>query len=96
MLILYTLPNCPNCIQIKSKLIASGYEFEERPMDTAENIAELRYMGCFSISAPVLRVDDRFFEYCDCVEDNFFSQLFHMRGDQKEIPDFDEIHESTT
>ena len=95
-MILYTLEHCPNCLQLKSKLIACGYEFTERPMDTAESITEMRVNGCFAMEAPVLQCDDKFYEYCDCMEDNFFGTLFHMRGDQKEIPEFDEIHESTT
>jgi len=96
MLILYTLPNCPNCIQIKSKLIASGYEFEERPMDAAESITDMRFLGCFAMEAPVLRVDDTFFEYQHCLREGFFSELLGMCNNLHELPDFDEIHESTT
>jgi len=96
MLILYTLPSCPNCIQIKSKLKACGYEFEEQPMDTAENIAELRYNACFAMEAPVLRVGDSFYEYQHCMKEGFFSELLGMCDNKHEIPDFDEIHESTT
>ena len=94
MIILYSLPNCPNCLEIKEKLESYGYEYEERPMDSAESITELRFNGCFAIAAPVLQVDDAFFEYCDCSEENFFSSLFHVRGDQKEIPEFNETHQS--
>ena len=96
MLILYTLENCPNCLQIKSKLIYCGYEFEEQPMDTAENIAELRYNACFAMEAPVLRVGDSFYEYHHCMKEGFFSELLGMCDNKHEIPDFDEIHESTT
>jgi len=95
MIIIYTLENCPQCIEMKNKLAACGYEYIEKPMDSAESITEMRLNQCFAMEAPVLQVGDRFYESCQCNEDNFFSQLFHVRGDQKEIPSFDEIHDSS-
>ena len=94
MIVIYTLECCNHCAEIKEKLDSYGYEYEERDMATAENLTDLKMLGCFAIEAPVLRVDDTCFEYCDCSEENFFTSLFHVRGDQKEIPEFNETHQS--
>ena len=59
--IIYTLPDCPNCDRVKEILHLAGYEFEERDMSTPESLTELRFGGCFEMSAPVLQVDDNFY-----------------------------------
>ncbi len=93
MIIVYTLENCLHCEEIKSKLTACGYEYEERDMSTAENLTELKILGCFAREAPVIQVDEKCFEYCQCKEDNFFSTLFSVRADNTtEIPEFKETH----
>ena len=91
-LTLYIMENCPNCLQIKSKLLACGYEFDIQPMDTAESITEMRVNGCFAMEAPVLRVDDEFFEYHHCIKPGFFTDLMGMCSDHKEIPNIQETH----
>lgn len=89
MILLYTLPDCPNCLQIKAKLQAAGYEFEERAMDSAESLAQLRYLGCFTQEAPVLRVEDTCYEYHQCNKDGFFTELFGVCQDEVKIPEYD-------
>jgi glutaredoxin len=91
-LILYTLPECPNCETLKEKLKIMGYEYEEKDMSTAENIAELRYSGCFALSAPVLQMDDTFYEWHECNKESFFSSLMHVCGEKTEVPDIKETH----
>ncbi len=81
-IILYTLSECPNCAILKEKLHIAGYDFEERPMDTAENLTDLRYIGFFGNTAPVLRVGDNFFEYTQCSHENFFSELMNLCGEE--------------
>ncbi len=61
-LVVYTLPECPNCITLKEFLSKNGAKFREEPMDTAESITEMRVNQCFAMMAPVLRVDDNFYE----------------------------------
>ena len=93
MIIVYSLPDCLRCQEIKEKLESYGYEYEERQMDTAENLTDLTMLNCFCREAPVVRVDDTCFEYCDCQEENFFTSLFHMHTDNtKEIPEIEETH----
>jgi len=61
-LIVYTLPECPNCIILKEFLSKNGAKFREEPMDTAASITEMRVNQCFAMMAPVLRVGDEFYE----------------------------------
>lgn len=60
--ILYSLPMCPNCLTLKYELIEKGIKFKVIMMDTAEGITELRSGGCFAMQAPVLQVNDTFYE----------------------------------
>ena len=90
MIIVYSLPCCPHCEEIKAKLVACGYEFQEEDMSSAESITELRVNGCFAMEAPVVRVDDTFYEYCNCSAPGFFSELLSVRPDQREIPEVKE------
>jgi len=88
-IILYTLPNCNQCESIKAKLEAAGYDYQEEDMSTAENLTELKIHGCFAVEAPVLRVDDVFYEYCACKADGFFAEVFGVKPDQQEVPEMD-------
>jgi glutaredoxin len=74
MIIVYSLPNCPNCEHLKEVLKTTGYDFEERPMDSAESITDMRIEGCFAMEAPVLKVNDKYFEYKD-IKDNILENL---------------------
>ena len=60
--IVYSLPNCPNCMALKDKLRAERIKHRTVMMDTAEGITELRVDGCFAMQAPVLKVGDTFYE----------------------------------
>ena len=88
-IILFALENCPNCQIIKRKLEAAGYEYEERDMSSAENITELRINGCFASEAPVLCVNNRYFEFCTCNAEGFFTEMFHVKDFHHELPDID-------
>jgi glutaredoxin len=72
-MILYTLENCPNCDHVKKMLRAAGYEFEEKDMSSPESITEMRFGGCFEMSAPVLQVEDKFYNY-DQLKDGKISE----------------------
>jgi hypothetical protein len=87
MIIVYSLPCCPRCEEIKGKLDACGYEYKEEDMSSAESLTELRSNGCFAMEAPVVRVEDIFYEYCHCQSEGFFTELLGVRPDQSKIPD---------
>ncbi len=61
----YTTNTCPRCEQLKKALTASGIKFENMDMATPEALTELRINGVFTLSAPVLQVDDIFYTIDD-------------------------------
>jgi|WetSurSiteA1Bulk_404760.scaffolds.fasta_scaffold314894_1 glutaredoxin 3 len=72
-MILYTLTDCPNCDNVKRMLHAAGYEFEEKDMSSPESITEMRFNGCFEMNAPVLQIEDKFYNY-DQLKDGKISE----------------------
>lgn len=61
----YSTSACPRCEQLKKALAASGIKFEKMDMATPEALTELRINGVFTLSAPVLQVDDTFYTVDD-------------------------------
>ncbi|MFZ2472980.1 MAG: glutaredoxin family protein [Methanothrix sp.] len=59
--IIYSTPSCPKCEQLKAALRKAGISFENQDMSTPEALTELRINGVFTLSAPVLQADDRFY-----------------------------------
>ncbi len=57
----YSTKACPRCEQLKKSLSTSGIKFENMDMATPEALTELRVNGVFTLSAPVLQVDDTFY-----------------------------------
>lgn len=58
----YYLPDCPNCMTLKSALDAENIRYKSMMMETAESITDMRLGQCFAMQAPVLRVGDKFYE----------------------------------
>ena len=63
----YSTNSCPKCEQLKKALAKAGLSFENLDMTTPEALTELRISGVFTLSAPVLQVDEKFYT----VEDLF-------------------------
>jgi len=61
----FTTKMCPKCDLLKKELTRLGEEFETLDMALPQNITELRINGCFALSAPVLQVDDEFYNVLD-------------------------------
>jgi hypothetical protein len=78
------------CEEILAKLGACGYEFQEEEMSLEESRTELRVNGCFPMEAPVVRVQNTFYEYCLCSAPGFFSELLGVRPDQQVIMEIKE------
>jgi len=57
----YSTKSCPRCEQLKSALGKAGVSFENLDMSTPEALTELRINGVFTLSAPVLQADDKFY-----------------------------------
>ncbi len=60
---IYSTSNCPNCKVLKESIKEMKLEFEEVDMATPESLTELRMNGVFTMAAPVLQVDDKFYTY---------------------------------
>ena len=57
----YSTQSCPRCEQLKAALTKAGVPFDNQDMSTPEALTELRINGVFTLSAPVLQAEDRFF-----------------------------------
>lgn len=62
-LILYSLPDCTNCLDLKGVLASREMAYTERDMSTAESLTHLRVNGCFLMVAPVLEVNGKFLDF---------------------------------
>ncbi len=71
----YTTPECPRCEQLKSFLKSRGVSFEVMDMTTAEALTELRVNGIFTLAAPVLQIDDRFYTTNDLFDGDRLKDL---------------------
>jgi glutaredoxin len=58
---IYSTVNCPNCKVLKQFLENRNIQYKEVDMATPAALTELRMNGVFTMSAPVLQVDSRFF-----------------------------------
>ena len=62
-IIIYTTETCPKCVQLKKVLKSNNVAFTEADMSTPESLTELRVNGVFTVTAPVLQIDDDFLTY---------------------------------
>ncbi|AKB84372.1 glutaredoxin domain-containing protein [Methanococcoides methylutens] len=69
--IIYTTETCPKCVQLKKVLKAKDVTFTEADMSTPESLTELRVNGVFTVTAPVLQIEDDFLTY---------DELFNSEG----------------
>jgi glutaredoxin len=61
----YSTNSCPRCEQLKRALAKAGISFENLDMTTPEALTELRISGVFTLSSPVLQVEDKFYTVDD-------------------------------
>jgi glutaredoxin len=59
-IIIYTTDRCPKCNKLKNFLETHSIAFEVADMSTPEALTELRFNGVFTVTAPVLQIDDTF------------------------------------
>lgn len=57
----YSTRTCPKCEQLKAALDKEGIDFEIVDISTPEALTELRINGVFTLSAPVLQVEEDFY-----------------------------------
>jgi glutaredoxin len=63
--VVYSTKACPKCEQLKRSLKGLGVDFEILDMATPEALTELRVNGVFTLAAPVLQTDDKFYTVDD-------------------------------
>ncbi len=59
----YSTSNCPNCRVLKQLLEKMNVQYREVDMATPAALTELRMNGVFTMAAPVLQVDNKFYTY---------------------------------
>ena len=59
--IVYTTERCPKCNKLKKFLEANSVPFEVADMSTPEALTELRFNGVFTVTAPVLQINNEIF-----------------------------------
>lgn len=59
-IIVYTTERCPKCNKLKKFLETNSVSFEVADMSTPEALTELRFNGVFTVTAPVLQINDTF------------------------------------
>ncbi|MCC4770754.1 NrdH-redoxin [Methanosarcina sp. DH2] len=60
-IIVYTTERCPKCNKLKKFLESNSVPFEVADMSTPEALTELRFNGVFTVTAPVLQINNDMF-----------------------------------
>lgn len=63
----YSKEDCPKCDMLKVLLREENIEHKIVRIDTPEALTELRMKNVFTMSAPVLQMDDKFYTISDMV-----------------------------
>lgn len=73
--VVYSTKTCPKCEQLKKTLKGLSIDFETLDMSTPEALTELRVNGVFTLAAPVLQADDKFFTVDDLFDGDNIKNL---------------------
>lgn len=73
--VVYSTKTCPKCEQLKRTLKGLGIDFENLDMSTPEALTELRINGVFTLAAPVLQADDKFYTVDDLFDGDNIKNL---------------------
>ena len=60
--IVYTLPVCPNCEQLKCLLNENNISYTSRDIEDPDVYADLLLSGCSLVEAPILSIDNEFYD----------------------------------
>lgn len=60
--IVYTLPVCPNCEQLKCLLNENNISYTSRDIEDPDVYADLLLSGCSLVEAPILSIDGSFYD----------------------------------
>lgn len=76
--VVYSTKTCPKCEQLKKALKGWGADFETIDMGTPEALTELRVNGVFTLAAPVLQVDEKFYTVDELFDGEIIKDLQAM------------------
>ena len=61
-IIVYMLPVCPNCEEIKGKMRNAGIEFQTRDLEEWDNYSDLLLAQVTFTEAPIIRIGNEYFD----------------------------------
>jgi glutaredoxin 3 len=64
-IIVYSKKDCPNCDMLKGLLNKENVEYKIAKIDTPAALTELRLNDVYTMSAPVLQIDNKFYTMDD-------------------------------
>lgn len=67
-IIIFSVDNCPKCEQLKSAIPEGDYQIKD--MSKPEVLADLRCNEIFTMSAPILQVNDQFYTIRELFKNN--------------------------
>ncbi|MHC1631384.1 MAG: glutaredoxin family protein [Methanotrichaceae archaeon] len=76
--VVYTTKDCPRCKQVKKVLEDWGADFQVADMTSAESLTELRVNGVFTLTAPVLQLENKFYTVEDLFDGETIKDLAKM------------------
>ena len=65
----YTLPVCPNCEQLKEKLVSNNIQFTTQNLEDPEVYAKLLLSQVTFTEAPIVCVDGKFMDMRDTLSE---------------------------
>lgn len=60
--VVFSTPGCKNCKALKGILEMVGKAYTEKDMTSSDSISELLSEGVMALSAPVLKIDARYYD----------------------------------
>ena len=69
MMIVYTLPVCPNCDALKETLKNNNIAFEARDLEDDDVRMELLMDSVTLVEAPIVKIDDRYMSGSDALKE---------------------------
>lgn len=76
---IYSKKDCPNCDLLKGLLREKNIEHNIVRIDTPEALTELRMNNVFTMSAPVLQIDNKFYTLRDMIVNDLESTIDRNR-----------------
>ena len=77
-ILIYSMKNCPNCEVLKQLLNRKNVEYKTININTPEALTELYKNSVYTMSAPVLQVDNKFYTFREMASSGMIDQNIVM------------------